>query len=102
TYSVHSRASGNPVLLAGAGSPLPRGRTGFEANSALDARRRDLEELIDLDLDRAGKHCFPAHEIGLDAGIAGDLLPVLFERLRRVVCDLLQEAAGVVDVLQQP
>jgi adenosylhomocysteine nucleosidase len=61
-----------------------------------------LQDLIDVDLDRAGEHRLPGLQIGLHAGIAGELLAVHLDLLRSVVFDLLEKAAGIVDVLKEP
>ena len=55
---------------------------------------------VNVDLDAAGKHRAPGLQIDLHARIAGELLAVQLHRLRCLVVHLLQEAVGVVHVLQ--
>ena len=38
-----------------------------------------LDNFVNFDLDPAWEHCLPAHQVRLDAGVAGELLAVEFE-----------------------
>jgi len=55
-----------------------------------------------VDLDRAGQKRTPGLQIGLHPRVAGDPLPVELKDFVSLILDLVDEAAGIIHVLQKP